>query len=220
VNGAGTCVGSRWLTPGRRPERSGAGILICDERPLTRLTLSQTIGAIASLSDIGCVSDGFALADAFAAKPADLVLIGYQVGRVGGAQATELLLSLYPSAAVIAFGSPDASGTLAEAVARGARGLMLWDPDRRHRPLTGPDGWTARWPGRARSSGDGIDELTERELQILRGMSQGMSNAEIGRELFLSEDTIKTHARRLFQKLGARDRAHAVAMGMRNKLVA
>ena len=97
---------------------------------------------------------------------------------------------------------------------------MLWDPDRRHRPLTRPDGWTARRPGQERRSGDGIDELTERELQILRGMSQGMPNAEIGRELFLSEDTIKTHARRLFQKLGARDRAHAVAMGMRNKLVA
>jgi len=219
VNGAGTCVRSRRPTPGRRPERTGAGILICDERPLTRLTLSQTIGAITSVSDIGCVSDGFALADAFAAKPADLVLIGYQVGRVGGAQATELLLSLYPSAAVVAFGSPDASGTLAAAVSRGARGLMLWDPDRRHRPLTRPVGWTARRPGQERRSGDGIDELTERELQILRGMSQGMPNAEIGRELFLSEDTIKTHARRLFQKLGARDRAHAVAMGMRNKLV-
>ncbi len=42
-------------------------------------------------------------------------------------------------------------------------------------------------------------------------MADGKSNAEIGRELFVSEDTVKTHARRLFRKLGARDRAHAVA---------
>ena len=46
-------------------------------------------------------------------------------------------------------------------------------------------------------------------------MSRGRSNGEIGRELFLSEDTVKTHARRLFRKLGAADRAQAVAMGFR-----
>ena len=62
--------------------------------------------------------------------------------------------------------------------------------------------------------------MTERELQILRGMTHGLSNNEIGRKLFLSEDTVKTHARRLFQKLGAHDRAHAVALGLRNDLVA
>jgi DNA-binding NarL/FixJ family response regulator len=62
--------------------------------------------------------------------------------------------------------------------------------------------------------------LTERELQVLRGMADGKSNAEIGRELFVSEDTVKTHARRLFRKLGARDRAHAVAAGFRIGLVA
>ena len=62
--------------------------------------------------------------------------------------------------------------------------------------------------------------LTERELQVLRGMADGKSTAEIGRELFVSEDTVKTHARRLFRKLGARDRAHAVAAGFRAGLVA
>jgi DNA-binding NarL/FixJ family response regulator len=61
--------------------------------------------------------------------------------------------------------------------------------------------------------------LTERELQVLRGMADGKSNAEIGRELFVSEDTVKTHARRLFRKLGARDRAHAVAAAFRAGLV-
>lgn len=57
--------------------------------------------------------------------------------------------------------------------------------------------------------------LTKRELEVLGGMSRGRSNSEIGRELFLSEDTIKTHARRLFRKLGAHDRAQAVALGFR-----
>ena len=59
----------------------------------------------------------------------------------------------------------------------------------------------------------------ERELQVLRGMADGKSNAEIGRELFVSEDTVKTHARRMFRKLGVNDRAQAVAIGFRRGLV-
>jgi DNA-binding NarL/FixJ family response regulator len=84
------------------------------------------------------------------------------------------------------------------------------------------------WPGNESTSVGVADAvptgrrltLTERELQVLRGMADGKSNAEIGRELFVSEDTVKTHARRLFRKLGARDRAHAVAAGFRAGLVA
>ena len=61
--------------------------------------------------------------------------------------------------------------------------------------------------------------LSMREMQVLTGMSQGKSNAQIGRELYLSEDTIKTHARRLFRKLGAKDRAEAVAHGFRRGMM-
>jgi DNA-binding NarL/FixJ family response regulator len=57
--------------------------------------------------------------------------------------------------------------------------------------------------------------LADRELQVLRGMSQGKTNGQIGQELYLSEDTVKTHARRLYRKLGAHDRAHAVDLGWR-----
>lgn len=75
-------------------------------------------------------------------------------------------------------------------------------------------------PAPGTRTGRGPTGLTERELQVLLGMAEGKSNAEIGRELFVSEDTVKTHARRLFRKLGARDRAHAVAAGFRAGLVA
>lgn len=55
--------------------------------------------------------------------------------------------------------------------------------------------------------------LTPREVEVLQGMARGRSNADIGRDLFLAEDTIKTHARHLFKKLEVGDRAHAVAVG-------
>lgn len=61
--------------------------------------------------------------------------------------------------------------------------------------------------------------LTEREYQVLRGISCGMTNDAIGYELHLSCDTIKTHCRRLFRKLGAHDRAHAVTQAFRAGLL-
>lgn len=71
----------------------------------------------------------------------------------------------------------------------------------------------------AQNSGGTEVSLTKREVEVLVGMSNGRSNAQIGQELFLSEDTIKTHARRLFRKLGAADRAQAVAIGLRRGLI-
>lgn len=61
--------------------------------------------------------------------------------------------------------------------------------------------------------------LSRRELQTLVGMARGMTNAQIGRELTLSEHTVKCHARRLFKTLGATHRAHAVAIGYETGLL-
>lgn len=55
--------------------------------------------------------------------------------------------------------------------------------------------------------------LSPREHQVLERMACGLSNLQIAQELFMSEDTVKTHARKLFRKLGAFDRTHAVALG-------
>jgi ATP/maltotriose-dependent transcriptional regulator MalT len=61
--------------------------------------------------------------------------------------------------------------------------------------------------------------LSDREVQVLVGMATGSSNAQIGRRLHLSEDTVKTYARRLFRSLGVRDRAHAVAQGFQQGIL-
>jgi len=74
-------------------------------------------------------------------------------------------------------------------------------------------------PGFRQYSHRMADGLTDREMQVLLLISHGQSNPEIGRHLHLTEDTIKTHCRRLFRKLGARDRAHAVAIGFQRGIL-
>jgi DNA-binding NarL/FixJ family response regulator len=201
-------------------------VLICDERHSARQSLTRVVTAMRPRAEISSVADGLELMAAYAHLPADLVLIGIRRGRPAGAEAARRLLDLYPSAVVIVFGSAGDVQSMTGAIARGAQGLMLWDPEQRdHAPARPPSSaarlTVARYNGNGNGHGHGrgTGRPTVRELQILRGMSEGHSNGEIGRELFVSEDTVKTHARRLFQKLGARDRAHAVALGLRCGLV-
>ena len=66
---------------------------------------------------------------------------------------------------------------------------------------------------------ESVDQLTGRELEVFQLTAEGLTNAEIGKKLFLSEETIKTHLRHLLAKLHARSRAHAVAVGFRFRLI-
>ena len=63
-----------------------------------------------------------------------------------------------------------------------------------------------------------LGELTDRELEILRLIATGLSNAEIGRELYIGETTVKTHVTHIFQKLGLRDRVQAVVLAYQARL--
>jgi DNA-binding NarL/FixJ family response regulator len=110
-------------------------------------------------------------------------------------------------------GEGDADDTAAEP---GSERAELAAEPRDERTASGTSGGA---PGTTTVEGVRRLALTERELQVLRGMADGKSNAEIGKDLFVSEDTVKTHARRLFRKLAARDRAHAVAAAFRAGLV-
>ena len=61
--------------------------------------------------------------------------------------------------------------------------------------------------------------LTDKELEILKHIAEGCSNKEISTKAFISEQTVKVHIHNIFTKIGARDRAHAVAIGFRKKLI-
>jgi len=144
---------------------------------------------------------------------------------IGGVEATRRLMSRHPEAVVVMVTVAEDAEGVARAVASGARGYVVKDATREEMAATvvhvlSDALWRRSTPAPRAVEGAGpAPALTEREMQVLTGMSRGRSNAEIGKELFLSEDTVKTHARRLFRKLGAADRAQAVAVGFRWGLV-
>ncbi len=197
-----------------------ATVLICDERPVARRELTTQLASGAAKCRVTAIGDGTRLIEEFCACPAGVVLIGVHRGDHAGTAAMDMLLDRHPGAHVIVYGGVHDSALLATAMTRGAHGLVIWDIGQRltPRPLLGNGHGNLHAPNTGGGQRNG-PPLTERELQILHGMSNGQANGAIGRELFISEDTVKTHARRLFNKIGAVDRAHAVAIGLRTGLL-
>lgn len=194
-------------------------VIVCDDRRAVREGLSRAMAAVPGITSIDSVSTGDELLARYDRSPAGLVLVGTQRAVATGVEATRRLVGAHPDADVIVFGAPDDSSSIAAAIAGGARGYLRWDATRTE--LVAALAHTVSSSARADAPGsaDPGVRLTDREMQVLRGMSQGKSNGQIGRELYLSEDTVKTHARRLFRKLGVRDRAQAVAHGFRRGFV-
>jgi DNA-binding NarL/FixJ family response regulator len=206
-------------------------VLICDDHRIVREGLRQFVAAVPGVDRVVTAASGEEALARYAAELPDLVLMDVQMPGVGGLEATRQLCAAHPGARVIMLTAQDDRDNVATAVANGARGYLLKDVS--HEELcaavvTALSGEELFEPSVRRALVERQNEkaaasaalqLTERELQVLRGMSQGMSNAEIGRELYLSEDTVKTHARRLFRKLGVGDRAQAVALGFRRGFV-
>jgi DNA-binding NarL/FixJ family response regulator len=200
-------------------------VLVCVR---TAAAAQRIFAYAAQLGVANAVRTALSVDDALAKlseRPADVVLVDTALARPDYVRFTRRLLSRSPHAAVVLVGAED-SRVAAAAVAAGARGVIrtgehgddLVTALTRGILLTCPNGGQPP-PAQRQTRTDHRVMLTERELQVLRGMSEGCSNAEIGRRLFVSEDTVKTHARRLFRKLGARDRAHAVAAAFRAGLV-
>jgi DNA-binding NarL/FixJ family response regulator len=194
---------------------------------MIREGLRRSVQALPGVDRVDTAETGEEVLARWPAERQDLVLMDVSLPGLGGLEATRRLVRDHPDAHVVmlagaGMGDRDA---VAMAISGGARGYLQKNVSREElcaavatalaeRALGEP----ARPRQRTETRPD-VPNLTERELQVLHGMAQGRSNAEIGRELYLSEDTIKTHARRLFRKMGVNDRAQAVASGFRWGLV-
>lgn len=202
--------------------------MICDERRGVRESLGKFLAGINDLAPVNTVSSGDELLERFPYERPDVVFVGTQRALDTGIETTRRLIATHADAAVLVFGAVDDEKHVAEALTCGARGFLCWDATA-FEVYAALAHALAERSGAAAGNDDGrepapvatppSEDLTSRELEVLVGMSRGKTNQQIGQDLFLSEDTVKTHARRLFQKLGVHDRAAAVASGFRLGLV-
>nr|WP_319946867.1 response regulator transcription factor [Blastococcus carthaginiensis] len=224
----------------------GATVWVYDERRRVRDDVASRLVALPFVGRVEVVGDAQSLMARLATRTPDVLVVGTQRAVDTGLSAATQALRSHPGLPVLVLGAPDDADSVRAAVAFGARGYLRWDAtaiemglglsraglraDGRipQQPTAPAPAWSGAAPlagsapttvrSTVRDSAPAV-ALSMREMQVLTGMSQGKSNAQIGRELYLSEDTIKTHARRLFRKLGAKDRAEAVATGFRRGIM-
>jgi DNA-binding NarL/FixJ family response regulator len=201
-----------------------ASICVCDDSPAPRDALLRAVSTMPGVHRVISARSGEELLRRAPAERPDLVLLDVRMPGLNGVETLEQLLNEDPDVAVLMLSIPqDVHGVYA-ALRGGALGWLRKDATREELVATVSQALSEadarRRPHRALDPALGTPPtLTQREVQVLIGMSRGQSNGEIGKELYLAEDTVKTHAKRLFRKIGASDRAHAVALAFRWGLI-
>ncbi|PZS20220.1 MAG: DNA-binding response regulator [Pseudonocardiales bacterium] len=191
-------------------------VLLVDDHRLVRAGLTSLLGAAADVEVVGEAPDGARALELAAAVDADVVLMDLSMPVMDGVDATRKLLADHPQLRVVILTSFSDQGRVRDALAAGAIGYILKDcmPDellaavrsaaRGHAPLD-PRVAGALLPARSSPA----DELSDRELQVLRLASQGMANKQIGRALGIAERTVKVHLGSVFRRIGVGDRTSA-----------
>jgi DNA-binding NarL/FixJ family response regulator len=194
-------------------------VVLCDPPSALRDALVRRIAEVPGVAALHIVDDIGGLEALLAQQPPDVALVASQLPEVRPSVLVRYLRTHAPGARILILTMGTDPEDVVAGIGAGAVGYLARDavlPEVAAALAMVPAPVPEPAPGPALES---VVDLTDRELQVLEGMSRGRSNSEIGDDLFLSEDTIKTHARRLFRKMRVRDRAHAVAEGFRRGLL-
>jgi DNA-binding NarL/FixJ family response regulator len=204
-----------------------AGVVVCHGTAAVRERIVAAAHGVPALAPVRSAASGEELLALTRRSSPALVLLDAHLPGAGPIEAMRRLRETETPPIVVMIAVTGDEITLDRAIALGARGYLAPDVDRSELAAVAAHSLTASVVHQAVAEQDGNHrsperppvELTRREMEVLIGMSHGRSNSQIGADLFLSEDTVKTHARRLFRKLGAADRAQAVAIGLRQGLI-
>ena len=205
-------------------------VLVVDDHPVVRSGLIGMLAVTEDIEVVGEAGDGDeALALVASARP-DVVLMDLRMPRRDGVSATGAIVSGYPSTKVLVLTTYDTDTDILHAVEAGAAGYLLKDTphaelldgiraaSRGETVLAPPV--AARLMSRLRTPvAPAAVQPSPRELEVLAAVARGLSNAEIGRELFIGEATVKTHLQRLFTKLDVDDRTRAVTVAIERGLL-
>jgi DNA-binding NarL/FixJ family response regulator len=208
-------------------------VVVADDQDLVRTGLAMILDAQPDLDVVGVAADGREAVAVAGRTAPDVVLMDVRMPVLDGVAATREILAARPATHVLVLTTFDLDEYVLGALRAGASGFLVKDAPRASLlaavravatgdVLLSPDVTrrlvTTHLNGRVERSTEAsraLARLTPRELEVLRLIAAGRSNAELAGELYLAETTVKTHVGRLLDKLGARDRVQLVVLAHR-----
>jgi DNA-binding NarL/FixJ family response regulator len=212
-------------------------VLLCDDQALVRSGFRMILEAREDLEVVGEAEDGRQAIELARQLDPDVILMDVRMPNVDGVEATRQLVESGSSARILILTTFDLDEYVYDALRAGASGFLLKDvqpaqlvdairvvsageallaPSVTRRLL---DRFADALPGEQAKSLPALESLTERELEVLKLLAGGLSNAELAEQLFLSETTVKTHISSVLRKLDLRDRVQAVVLAYEAGLV-
>ena len=227
------------IAPAQTAEGGGDAIrvMICDDHALFRRGLVMVLESEEGIEVVGEAEDGQEALDRVEDLAPDVILMDVRMPNVSGIEATKNIAERVPAAKILMLTVSDEEDDLYDAIKAGATGYLLKEISIEEvataiRAVVG--GQSLISPSMASkllteftSLAKRADErqsvpsprLTDRELEVLKLVAEGMSNREIAGELFISENTVKNHVRNILEKLHLHSRMEAVVYAVREKLL-
>ena len=202
-------------------------VLVADDQAMVRAGFRMLLSGEDDIDVVAEASNGLEAVERAAQSRPTVVLMDIRMPEMDGLAATRLILAADECARVLILTTFDLDEYVYEALRAGASGFVLKDDPPEQllaaiRVVAGGEALLSpaitkrviaqftRLPRPAPPKE--IEDLTERELDVLRSVARGLSNAEIGRELYIGDTTVKTHITHILQKLNLRDRVQAVVL--------
>jgi DNA-binding NarL/FixJ family response regulator len=202
-------------------------VLVADDQSMVRAGFRMLLSSEEDIEVVAEASNGLEAVDKAARFHPSVLLMDIRMPELDGLEATRRILAADDAARILILTTFDLDEYVYEALRAGASGFVLKDDPPEQllaaiRTVAGGDALLSptitkrvikqfvRIPQPAPPKQ--LDDLTERELDVFRLIARGLSNAEIGRELYISDTTVKTHITHILQKLNLRDRVQAVVL--------
>ncbi|MET9255532.1 response regulator transcription factor [Streptomyces sp. NPDC003717] len=202
-------------------------VIVVDDHTVMRAGVIALLAGEEGIEVVGEAGDGRAALDLVERHDPDLALVDLRMPVLDGVGATERIVARHPRTRVLILTTYDTDQDIERGVEAGAIGYLLKDTTREQLAdaiRSAARGETVLAPRVAeklvaRMRRPAQDPLTARETDVLGAVADGLTNAEIGRRLVISEATVKTHLLRLFAKLDVNDRTRAVVVAMERGLL-
>ena len=206
-------------------------VIICDDQAIVRDGLAMLLKLEPDISVIGTADDGARAVEMVEKEQPDLVLMDLKMPIMNGVEATRRIRTKYPEVKVLVLTTFDNDEWVLDAIQAGASGYLLKDTPRDdlvkaiRGTVTGRTYVDPSVAGKVLQQVSGrqtqpatliTSKLTEREVDVLRLIAKGFSNADISDQMFLSEGTVRNHVSAILTKLGVSDRTRAAVIAIQH----